>query len=215
MVMSRWSTLSDVERVRVVARERATIAQRIAIGCAVGREALEEVLHVLVEQRVARELCRSVAGAASRSAAAVDEQVRCLDERRLLGQLLDRDAAVAEDPLVAVDEGDGALGRRRVHERRVERDVARSWRGAGRCRWRARPRCPTMTGASSLVSPSVMMALSVTGSSAATAFAHYRSKRPIAQRANRGISALSRHLFSRRSSACAMARRRCSCTSAA
>src|ERR1700733_8181068 len=41
---------------------------------------------------------------------------------------------------------------------------------------------PTMRGASSFVSPSVMMALSVTGSSAARACAHYRSKTTVAQR---------------------------------
>src|SRR5580692_7234607 len=38
------------------------------------------------------------------------------------------------------------------------------------------PSEPTMTGASSFVSPSVMMALSVTGSSAARECAEYRSK---------------------------------------
>ena len=112
----------DVERVGVVARERARPwRESMAIGCAVdGKPSkkcfmsswMSEWRVSSVEKRLSSLLVRQVP---------VDEQVRRLDERRLLGELLDRDAAVAEDALLAVEERDRALRRRRVHERGVDR----------------------------------------------------------------------------------------------
>ena len=88
------------------------------------REALEELLHVLVNEGVIREVFLELLQLRDVRQLAVDEQVADLHEARLCRDLLDRIAAVAEDPLLAVDEGDAALARAGVREPAVNRDRA-------------------------------------------------------------------------------------------
>ena len=82
-------------------------------------EPVDELLGLLVDQRVRHhDVHELVELAAGREFAEV-EQVGHLEKAALLGQLLDRIAAVAQDALVAVDEGDAALAGRGVHEARI------------------------------------------------------------------------------------------------
>jgi hypothetical protein len=69
------------------------------------REAVEQLLHVLVEQGVAGELLLEAGELGRSRQLAVDEQVADLGERGAAGDLLDRVAAVAQDAALAVDEG--------------------------------------------------------------------------------------------------------------
>src|SRR5690606_28816415 len=78
-----------------------------------------ELPHVLVNQRVHRDLVRPLVQLLLAGEVAEEDQERRLEIRALLCELLDGDAAVAEDALVAVDEGDRAPRRRRVHVRGV------------------------------------------------------------------------------------------------
>jgi hypothetical protein len=115
----------DVEGVRVVARERRDHRAEDRHRMRRGGEALEEVLHVLVQQRMPREVLAPVAELRLVRKFAVDEQVSRLDEGRAFGELFDGDAAITQDALVAVDERDRAPRRRRVHEGGIERHVPR------------------------------------------------------------------------------------------
>src|SRR4029077_19021264 len=82
----------------------------------IAREAVEEPLQVLVQQRVPLDQGGELLQLLRRRQFTVDQQIADLDEIRLLGQLLDRVAAVAEDARIAVDVGDCALGRGGVDE---------------------------------------------------------------------------------------------------
>ena len=90
----------------------------------IAREAVEEPLQVLVQQRVPLDLVGELLQLLLGGQLAVDQQIADLDEVGLLCQLLDRVAAVAQDAGVAVDVGDGALGRGSVDEAFVEGGVA-------------------------------------------------------------------------------------------
>ena len=90
----------------------------------VAREAVEEPLQILVQQRVPLDLVGELVQLFLGRQFAVDQQIADLDEVRLLGELLDRVAAVAQDARVAVDVGDGALGGGGVDEAFVEGGVA-------------------------------------------------------------------------------------------
>src|SRR5262249_13237292 len=107
----------------VVARQRIYTAGQHRHRVGVTREAVEESLQVLVQQRVPLDLLREGGQLILGRQFAVDQQIAHLDERRLLGQLLDRVAAVTENPGVTVDVRDGAFRRRGVHEAGVERGV--------------------------------------------------------------------------------------------
>src|SRR5438094_3265682 len=82
-------------------------------------ESIDELLDVLVDDRVVRDVIHPAIQLARRRQLAVQQQVGRLEERALLGELFDWVAAVAQDPLVPVDEADRAAARGRVHERRV------------------------------------------------------------------------------------------------
>ena len=69
-------------------------------------EAVDERLHVLVDERVVGDLVHPVLGLLLRRQLAVDQQVRDLEQARVLRQLLDGVAPVAEDPVGTVDVGD-------------------------------------------------------------------------------------------------------------
>ena len=88
------------------------------------RVRLEELLHVLVDQRVPPQPGAEVLELLFVGQLAVDQQVADLDEGRLLRELLDGVAAVAEDPLLAVDEGDRAAAGTGVAVARVQCDRA-------------------------------------------------------------------------------------------
>ena len=115
--------VGDLVRLRV---ERAEGGERRdehphRVGVVV--EPVDEALaHVLVDERVVRDVVRPLLELRLVRQLAVQEEVGDLDVRRGLGELLDRVAAVAQDAVVAVEVRDvGAAGRRRqvgrvVHE---------------------------------------------------------------------------------------------------
>src|ERR1035438_5467997 len=105
--------------VRVERRKRADGREQHPHRVGVVPEALHELLDVLVEVRVHRDVLSEVLQLGCRRELALQKEPRDLEERRLLGQLLDRVTPVFEDPLVAVDERDRRLARRRIRERRV------------------------------------------------------------------------------------------------
>ena len=113
-----------VERVLVVGRQRVGRAGQHRHRMRITREAVEEPLQVLVQQRVALDLVGELLQLLLVRQFPVDQQIADLDEVRLLGKLLDRVAAIAQDAGVAVDVGDGALGGRGVDESAVEGGVA-------------------------------------------------------------------------------------------
>lgn len=77
----------------------------------VPREAAEEVLDVLVDQRVLRDLVLEGRQLVDLGQLAVDQQVRHLKEGGALGQLLDGVTAVPQNPLLTVEVGDrGFIG---------------------------------------------------------------------------------------------------------
>ena len=79
-------------------------------------EAFHELLDVLVEVRVERDVVHPLLELRARWQLAVDQQVSRLQERGALGELFDRVAAVLQDAALAVDVGDGAAAGRGVGE---------------------------------------------------------------------------------------------------
>ena len=75
------------------------MADRIAIGGAFVREAVEVVQHVLVDVLVPAEQPAELRELVRRRQLAEDQQVGRLDEARALGELLDGVAAITEDAL--------------------------------------------------------------------------------------------------------------------
>jgi hypothetical protein len=82
-------------------------------------EAVDELLDVLVDERVVGDVEHPRVVLLLGRQLAVDQQVGDLEEARVLGQLLDGVPAVAQDPGVTVDEGDLRADVGRVLERRV------------------------------------------------------------------------------------------------
>ena len=113
-----------IQRVLVVRAQRVDRTGQHGHRMCVAREAVEEPLQVLVQQRVPLDLGGELLELIRCRQLTVDQQVADLDEVRLLGELLDREAAIAQNPGVAVDVGDGALGRRGVDETLVIGRVA-------------------------------------------------------------------------------------------
>ena len=113
-----------VQRILVVGAQGVDGAGQHRHRVRVAREAVEEPLQVLVQQRVPLDLGGELVQLFLGRQFAVDQQIADLDEIRLLGELLDRVAAVAQDAGIAVDVGDGALGRGGVDEAIVEGGVA-------------------------------------------------------------------------------------------
>ena len=119
--------LLGVERVQRVLVERGQRGHgrgqhRHRVG--VAREAAEEALELLVQQRVVADPLVERFQLGGRGQVAVDQQVGNFQEAGVLGQLLDRVAAVAQDAGIAVDVGDGRGGGRGVHETGVKGDGA-------------------------------------------------------------------------------------------
>ena len=110
---------SGIER-----RERADGAQEDAHRVRVVLEAFHQLLDVLVQHRVQRDLLRPLLQLVVARQLAENDQIRGLEVGGLLRQLLDGIAAVLEHPFIAIDVGDAAATRGRVHERRVVGDQA-------------------------------------------------------------------------------------------
>ena len=89
------------------------------------REAVEEAAHLLVDQRVVRDVGDPRVQLLARWEVAVDQEVRHLEEAAPFRELLDGIAAVAEDASLAVKEGDGRQARAGVHVPVVHRDEPR------------------------------------------------------------------------------------------
>lgn len=102
--------------VLVIGRERRDRGGEHRHRVRVVGQRLEEVLEILVQQRVAADLLVELGQLGGRGKLAVDEQPGDLEVAAGVRDLLDRIPAVAQDPLVSVDERDRRLRRRRVHE---------------------------------------------------------------------------------------------------
>ena len=111
--------VEDLLGVRVERRKRADRAEEHAHRMGVVLEPFHQLLDVLVQHRVERDLLGPLLELRVGRQLAEDDEIRRLEVGRLLGELLDRIAAILEDALVAVDVGDAAAARRGVHERRV------------------------------------------------------------------------------------------------
>ena len=114
----------DVRRLGIERRQRADRAEQHAHRVRVVAEATEELLDVLVHERVDRDLVLPVRQLRGGRQLAVDEQVGDLEIGRLLGELLDRVAAVLEDAVRAVEVRHRRAAGGRVHECRVVRHEA-------------------------------------------------------------------------------------------
>src|SRR6202158_90339 len=79
-------------------------------------EAVDQLLDVLVEERVMSDRVHPVATLGGIGQLTVNQEVGDLEEGAAFGQLLDRIAAIAEDAALAIDEGDRAPTTRRVEE---------------------------------------------------------------------------------------------------
>src|ERR1700737_437944 len=89
-------------------------------------EAVDQLLDVLVEERVMGDRVHPVATLSGIGQVAVYQEVGDLEEAAAFGQLLDRIAAVAEDAALAIDEGDRAPTTRRVEEGGIIAEQARA-----------------------------------------------------------------------------------------
>ena len=112
-----------IQRVLVVGAQSVDGTGQHRHRMGVTREAVEEPLEILVQQRVPLDLGGEFGQLGRGRQLSVDQQVADLDEIRLLGQLVDRVPAVAQDAGVTVDVGDGTLGRGGVDEALVEGGV--------------------------------------------------------------------------------------------
>ena len=112
--------VEDALRVRVEGREGADGAQEHAHRVRVVLESLHQLLDVLVQHRVERDLARPLIELRRGRQLAEHDEIRCLEIGRPLRELLDRVAAVHQDAAIAVDVGDRAAAEGRVHEGRVE-----------------------------------------------------------------------------------------------
>ncbi len=110
----------DLLRVVVERRQRSDGRDQHPHRMSVVVEPLEKALaHVLVDERVVRDVLGPHLVLFGGRELAVDQQVGDLEVGRLFGELLDRIAAVSEDALLAVDVGDGTRRRGRRRERGV------------------------------------------------------------------------------------------------
>ncbi len=82
-------------------------------------ESIDELLDVLVDECVVRDLLLPLRRLLRGWQLSMDEQVRGFQVGAVFGELLDRVAAVQQDPAIAVDIRDGTLAGRGVHECRV------------------------------------------------------------------------------------------------
>ena len=112
--------VEDVLRVVVEGRQRSDGRDEHPHRVRVVVEPVHEPLaHVLVDERVVRDVRGPQVELVGGRQLAVQQQVRHFEVRRLLGELLDRIPAVAQDAGVAIEVRDGARTGRGGEERRV------------------------------------------------------------------------------------------------
>ena len=116
--------VEGVQRVLVEGRQRAHRRGQHRHRVRVAREAVEELLEVLVQQGVAPDPLVERTELVGRGQLAVDQQVGDLEEAGLARELVDGIPAIAQDPGVTVDVGDRRGARGGVHEADVEGDLA-------------------------------------------------------------------------------------------
>ena len=111
--------------VLIEGRERADGRGQGRHRMRVAGKAFVEVLHVLVQHRVAGDVRGERLELLLIGQPAVDQKVAGLHEGRMLGELLDGDAAVAQDAFLSIEKSDRAEAGAGVHVAVVERDVPR------------------------------------------------------------------------------------------
>ncbi len=116
MICSLRVSASLFPRLRIEGRQRGHGGHEHPHRVRVVVEAVDELLDVLVDPRVVRDLVDPVIHLAQGRQLAVQEQVGHLEVVGALGQLLDGIAPVAQDAAVAIDLGDPARRGRGVHE---------------------------------------------------------------------------------------------------
>ena len=84
------------------------------------RKMIEEMAHILVQQRIDVEQRRELQPLLLGRQFAVDQQIGDLDEGGLLDQLLNRNAAITQNSPLPVHKGDLAVAGGGIHEARVE-----------------------------------------------------------------------------------------------
>ena len=100
-------------------RQRADGADEHAHRMGVVVKAVDELLDVLVDDRVVRDVIHPGVELRGAGQLPLQQEERRLEEGALLGELLDRIAAIAQDALIAVDETDRAAAGGGIHERRI------------------------------------------------------------------------------------------------
>ena len=109
----------DVFGLRVKARHRADRAEEDRHRVRVVLEALHQLLDVLVQHGVKRDLARPRLHLGRRRQLPEKDQIRRFEIIAFFRELFNGISAVEQDAVVAVDVGDGAAAVRGVHERRV------------------------------------------------------------------------------------------------
>ncbi len=115
----------NILAVAIKGRECADRADEHAHRMCIVMEAVHQLLDVLMNHRVIRDVVRPLLVLRFRRQLAVEKQVCDLKKIAFLSKLLDRVTAVAKNSFVAINERDFAFAQRRVHERRVVRHQAK------------------------------------------------------------------------------------------
>jgi hypothetical protein len=82
-------------------------------------EAVDELLDVLVDERVVSDLLDPLLGLGLVGQLAIDQQMGDVEETAVLGEFFDRIPAVAQDASLTIDECDRRPATGRVQERRI------------------------------------------------------------------------------------------------
>ena len=108
--------------VRIKRRQRIDHRRKNVHRMRSARKVVEEVTHILVQQRIVVEHFGEIATLLLVRHRSMHKQIGDLNKRTGLDQFFDRDAAVTQNSALAVDESDAAVARSGVHEPRVNRD---------------------------------------------------------------------------------------------
>ena len=117
--------VGDGARIGIEGGQRTDRGHQHAHRVRVVAEPLDELLAVLVQEGVVRDVVHPLVQLTLSRQVAVQQQVGHLQEGGVLGQLLDGVAPVLQDSLISVDVGDGAATRGCVDEAWVVRREAR------------------------------------------------------------------------------------------
>ena len=111
--------VGDVARVGVEGGKRCHRAHQDAHGMGVVVEAVDELLHVLVQHGVPQNFAVPESQFVGGGQIPVQQQVGDFQEGAVLGELFDGIPAIEKDTGLAIQEGDGALAGSRIHVGRV------------------------------------------------------------------------------------------------